>query len=195
MHRRSTPNSARLLLVINIRTFRNTDLADICSVWNAHHQDLSGDLEMDPLRFELGCLSKLFHDPQSFLIAEDETGSVHGFVQFGQTANLDQTDLEPTSVAVGSLCVAPQSNEDAIAEANREGIIVLAASGNSQRSRTPNSLLIRNPDSRSYSNTLGEPSRAKLSISGAYRERPFARCLPARSNALLCSDELVTDSR
>lgn len=100
----------------SIRTFRNTDLAAVCKVWNAHFGDLGTSCQIDPLRLELCSLAKPYFQARDLLIAEYEE-QVVGFLHLGPMANDQLTNAQPGSAAINALCVVPCDGEASVAAA------------------------------------------------------------------------------
>ncbi len=99
-----------------IRTFRNTDVAALCKVWNAHYGDLGSTCGINPLQLELACLSKPYFNAEELLIAEHDAQIV-GFLHLGPVASDDLTGARSDAWAISALCVVPCDGEDAVARA------------------------------------------------------------------------------
>ena len=98
-------------MTVKIRTFRNTDVAQLCDVWNAHNSVLGPECTIDLLRLELCSLAKPFFCEADLLVAEQE-GSVVGWIHLAGLPNEDLSDLEPGAGAIAALCVVPGGDED-----------------------------------------------------------------------------------
>ncbi len=99
-----------------IRTFRNTDVAALCKVWNAHFGDLGSECRINPLQLELVCLSKPYFVAEDMLIAEHDQ-QVVGFLQLGPVPSDDLTDARKDALAIVALCIVPCDGEDSVARA------------------------------------------------------------------------------
>lgn len=112
--------------MIQIRSFRNTDVDAVCAVFNAHHKDLPGYHFLDGLRLELFCLAKPYFDPHSFWVAE-WAGQVVGFLHHGPTAAPGLQDANLGAQAIFALCVAPHPEETDVALALIDWFMTRAA--------------------------------------------------------------------
>jgi hypothetical protein len=99
-----------------IRTFRNTDVAALCKVWNAHFGDLGFDCRLNPLQLELICLAKPYFIAQDLLIAEYDQQIV-GFLHLGPVGRSDLMDVQPDVMAIAALCIVPCDSEGQVAQA------------------------------------------------------------------------------
>lgn len=84
-------------------------------MWNQHHADFESSCEINPLRLELFGLAKPYFREEQFLVAEDDTGAVLGFLHFGPTGNADLSDVNPTTLCISALCVTPSAQENLVA--------------------------------------------------------------------------------
>ncbi len=96
-----------------IRTFRNTDVAAICKVWNAHYGDLGANCQLTPLQLELSTLAKPYFEAQELLVAEYDE-QVIGFLHMGPVPNSDLSDIRDRVAAIAALCIVP-CNEETLA--------------------------------------------------------------------------------
>lgn len=99
-----------------IRTFRNTDVAALCKVWNAHFGDLGIGCRLNPLQLELICLAKPYFKAEDLFIAEYDQ-QVVGFLQLGPVGNSDLSDVQPDVMAIAGLCIVPCDSEGQVAQA------------------------------------------------------------------------------
>ncbi|MCA9126540.1 MAG: hypothetical protein KDB22_05620 [Planctomycetales bacterium] len=97
-----------------IRTFRNTDVNSICSVWNAHHAEFGPECKINPLRFELSCLAKPYFREADVIIAQRKSRVV-GWTHISGVASEDLADESQDVAAIAAICVEPDRDEDAIA--------------------------------------------------------------------------------
>ncbi len=93
-----------------IRTFRNTDVAAICKVWNAHYGDLGAQYQLTPLQLELSTLAKPYFEAQELLVAEYDE-QVIGFLHIGPVPNADLSDAQDGAAAIAALCIVPCNAE------------------------------------------------------------------------------------
>ncbi|MDX1925412.1 MAG: hypothetical protein SFV81_02765 [Pirellulaceae bacterium] len=102
-------------MAIAIRSYRNTDSASICKVWNAHHGGL-GVGPITPLHFELAALAKPYFLATDLLVAtvDDE---MQGFLHLSHASSADLTEADKNRGVLSALCVTPCENEEAIAAA------------------------------------------------------------------------------
>lgn len=96
-----------------IRTFRNTDVAAICKVWNAHYGDLGTHCQLTPLQLELSTLAKPYFESQDLLVAEYDE-QIIGFLHVGPVPNEVLSDSKEHSAAIAALCIVP-CNEETLA--------------------------------------------------------------------------------
>ncbi len=101
-------------MLSTIRTFRNTDVAALCKVWNAHYGDLGLECRLSGLQFELACLAKPYFSASDLLIAEYDE-QVVGFLHLGPVAADDLRDARQGVEAIVALCIVPCDGEDAVA--------------------------------------------------------------------------------
>lgn len=97
--------------MLTIRSFRNTDLDAICSVWNEHFADQGPSCELTPLRLELFTLAKPYFDEQRFLIAEVD-GAAVAFLHYGPIGSSDSADLSTDQLAIYSLCCRRDTSDE-----------------------------------------------------------------------------------
>ncbi len=97
-----------------IRTFRNTDVAEICKVWNSHYGDLGPDCQLNALQLELNCLAKPYFLADDLLVAVFED-QVVGFLHFGFMPDAELKDFLASEAAISALCIVPCDGEATIA--------------------------------------------------------------------------------
>ena len=97
-----------------VRSFCNTDIPSLCSVWNEHYGELAPPL--NGLRLEFFSLAKPYFDNSQVLVAEEESNIV-GFLHYGPTSDNSGNEACDTSVAIFALCVLKLPNEDEVAAA------------------------------------------------------------------------------
>lgn len=95
-----------------IREFRNTDIEQLCAVWNEHFADQGPSCEMTPLRLELYALSKPYFARDELLVCESESGVLLGLLHFGPTGTRDSTDTSQETVAIFALCLRSESSDE-----------------------------------------------------------------------------------
>lgn len=100
----------------SIRTFRNTDVAALCKVWNAHYGDLGADCQITTLQMELSSLAKPYFRAEELLVAEYDE-QVVGFLHIGELPDASLTDSNRTEIAIDALCIVPCDGENSIAKA------------------------------------------------------------------------------
>ena len=103
-------------MTTSIRSFRNTDLDLLCSIWNEHHADLGLECSIDRLQLELICLAKPYFEPEHLQIAETAAGEGLGFIHHGPVADAGLGGASHASRAISALCVKPGPHEDGVAE-------------------------------------------------------------------------------
>ena len=102
-------------VAIAIRSYRNTDTASICRVWNAHHAGL-GVGPISSMHFELAALAKPYFVAEDLLVAmEDEV--MRGFLHLSSASTSDLTETDSNRGVLSALCVVPSENEAEIAAA------------------------------------------------------------------------------
>jgi hypothetical protein len=102
-------------VAIAIRSYRNTDSASICRVWNAHHTGL-GVGRISSLHFELTALAKPYFAADDLLVATVD-GELQGFLHLSSASSADMTEADSTRGVLSALCIAPGENENELAAA------------------------------------------------------------------------------
>lgn len=100
---------------LEIRRFRNTDVQELCHLWNAHHEQFGPYCEINSFGLELTSLGKPYFEQSQLLVAVDEQRCIQGMVHLGPIANQDHSDTSFDAVGIFALCVRPGSHEDSIA--------------------------------------------------------------------------------
>jgi hypothetical protein len=104
------------VVLTTIRTYRNTDTAAICKVWNAHYGDLGAECRLTPLQIELATLAKPYFVADDLLVAEHDEQMV-GFLHLSPVPNDDSSEVSTNEAAIAALCCVPCDGEGAVAEA------------------------------------------------------------------------------
>lgn len=99
-----------------IRTFRNTDVSDLCKVWNAHYGDLGAECRVSPLQLELICLAKPYFVAEDLLVAEYDQ-QVVGFLHLAPMADERLSEVLADQMAVAAMCIVPCDGEEQVAQA------------------------------------------------------------------------------
>lgn len=102
-------------MAIAIRSYRNTDTASICEVWNAHHSGLAVG-PISSIHFELAVLAKPYFVAENLLVATDDD-VIRGFLHFANASTADLTEADATRGVLSALCVVPGEDEAEIAAA------------------------------------------------------------------------------
>lgn len=105
------PHANKFNVTLTIRTFRNTDVNEICRVWNEHHAELGPECSINPLRLELCCLAKPYFCESEFFVAEREDAIV-GWVHVARTGQENLGDIDQDSAAVAAICVTPAAEDE-----------------------------------------------------------------------------------
>ncbi len=101
-------------MLSTIRTFRNTDVAAICKVWNAHYGDLGAECRLTPLQLELATLAKPYFMAKDLLVAEHDE-QVVGFLHLSPVPNGDSSEVSVNEAAIAALCCVPCDGEGTVA--------------------------------------------------------------------------------
>lgn len=99
-----------------IRTFRNTDVAALCKVWNAHFGDLGAECRLAPLQLELATLAKPYFVSEELLVAEYDE-QVVGFLHVSPLPTDDWSGISSSAAAIAALCIVPCDGEGDVAQA------------------------------------------------------------------------------
>ncbi len=97
-----------------IRTFRNSDTPQLCSVWNRHTQVFDSRAPLNVQTFELSVLAKPYFDAQHLFVAEVE-GSIVGFAHLGFAPHKDLMDSCLQQAVLSAMAVLKHDSEAAIA--------------------------------------------------------------------------------
>ena len=100
-------------MTLTVRHYRNTDAAEICTVWNSHHELLGPFLPLTPMHLEIFVLAKQYFDAQNLLLVENES-RVEGFIQLAQTS-IDGLEDQATKISASSICIRPSEDEEQVA--------------------------------------------------------------------------------
>ena len=101
-------------MAVRIRTFLNTDLPGLCSIWNAHHRDAQNAAPINPEQFELLVQAKPYFDSSQLLLAEDD-GQLLGFAQLCPVPDITLAQPQVSPIGIAALCLLPHENENQVA--------------------------------------------------------------------------------
>lgn len=102
-------------VAIAIRSYRNTDTASICEVWNGHHTGLAVG-PISSIHFELTVLAKPYFVAENLLVAT-ENDVMRGFLHLSNATTADLAEADFKRGVLCALCVVPGEDEAEIAAA------------------------------------------------------------------------------
>ena len=99
-----------------IRTFRNSDTPQLCSVWNQHTQIFGSCDSLNVQTFELSVLAKPYFDARHLFVAE-LAGSIVGFAHLGFAPQNDLMEANRQQAVLSAMALLKHDSEAEIARA------------------------------------------------------------------------------
>lgn len=121
---------------LEVRPFENTDTADVCRLFRAHHAAAGLFVEATPMSFDLCIFSKPYFDPAELMVAESDTGELFGFVHVAFGPNEDLSGLNTRDGVLCSLCIVPGDQGELAAQALMQAVQAWIAAHQIRRIRT-----------------------------------------------------------
>ncbi len=102
-------------MVLELRSFRNTDILALCGVFNAHYHAAGLPYVLTPISLELCVLSKPYFTSEQLLIAEVD-GSIHAFALLGLEPDQDCNSVDTSLATLCALCAHPNATDATVME-------------------------------------------------------------------------------
>ncbi len=110
-----------------VRSFRNTDIPELCRLWNARLHPLGEYEPMTPEQMEVLALGKPYFMPDHFLVAENTAGALDGFLHSGPLADGGLADWDSKRRGIFAMFAAGERAERVLRELLRSALAMTAA--------------------------------------------------------------------
>ncbi|RMF42967.1 MAG: GNAT family N-acetyltransferase [Planctomycetota bacterium] len=98
----------------SIRSFRNTDIPELCRLWNTRLHPLGEFEPMTPQQMEVVALGKPYFVPDQLLVAEAPAGELVGFLHAGPLSNDSMSDWDVDRCGIFALYATGSDAEEVL---------------------------------------------------------------------------------